>query len=50
MCIPTAAVSLRNVSEMLEFSVAYSAMQLKKACLKFMCVNASVLLEGRYVR
>ncbi len=50
LCAGPHAVTLRNVSEVLEFAVAYSASQLKRACLKFMCVNASALLEGRYVR
>ena len=46
---PVAVVTLRNVVELLEFSEAYGADQLKKSCLQFICVNAACFLEGRWV-
>ena len=41
------AVDLKNAVEFLEFAEAYSALQLKKACLQFICVNCSHFLEAR---
>lgn len=46
----TYTVTLPSVAELLEFAVAYSADQLKKACLQFISVNASSLLEARQAR
>ena len=46
--VPPLPVTLRSVSEVLGFAVAYSAEQLKRACLQFICVNAASLLEGRW--
>ena len=42
-------VTLRNVGDIVKFAVAFSADQLKRSCLQFICVNAASLLEGRYV-
>ena len=41
------AVNLKNAVEFLECAETYSAMQLKKSCLQFICVNASCFLESR---
>ena len=42
-------MDLRNAVDLLEFSEAYCAEQLKKTCLQFICVNAACFLEGRWV-
>jgi len=43
-------LNLKNVGDILEFAVAYSAIQLKTSCLQFICMNSASLLEGRYDR
>ena len=41
------AVSLRNVSELLEFADMYNATQLKTTCQQFIIINLTALLESR---
>lgn len=43
------AVTLKNVADIAHFAVTYGADQLKKACLQFICINATSLLDGRLV-
>lgn len=41
-------VNLKNAVDFLEFAETYSAQQLKKSCLQFICVNSACFLEARY--
>ena len=48
MCVrATCTVSLRNVSELLEFADMYNATQLKTTCQQFITINLPALLESR---
>ncbi|XP_020383794.2 inhibitor of Bruton tyrosine kinase isoform X3 [Rhincodon typus] len=43
----TEKLTLKNASELLEFSTMYNADQLKLSCLQFISINMAVLLEAR---
>ncbi|CAH3121307.1 unnamed protein product [Pocillopora meandrina] len=49
MCeaVITNLVTLRNVSEVLEFSILYNANQLRDVCSEYICSNLGSLMESR---
>jgi len=40
-------LSLKNVSEVLQFSFNYSAEQLQQSCMQFICINLPAILENK---
>ena len=44
------AVTLKNVSELLEFSLLYNADQLRDVCTEYICNNLGSLMEARFVK
>ena len=42
-------MTLRNVSEVLEFSILYNANQLRDVCSEYICNNLGSLMESRLV-
>lgn len=43
-------VTLKNVSELLEFSLLYNANQLRDICTEYICNNLGSLMEARSVK
>merc|ERR1719186_180205 len=40
-------LTLKNVAEILQFSFNYSAEQLQRSCMQFICINLPAILENR---
>ena len=43
----TKLLTLKNVTELLQFSVNYLAEQLERSCMQFICLNLPAILENR---
>ena len=44
------AVTLKNVCELLEFSLLYNANQLRDVCTEYICNNLGTMMEARSVK
>ncbi|KAK2710725.1 hypothetical protein QYM36_012037, partial [Artemia franciscana] len=45
--VVTGLITLKNVTEVLQFSEMYNASQLKSACMEYICLNLNALFESR---
>lgn len=43
----TNLLTLRNVSQILQFADTYNADQLKTCCMQYVCINLSAMIESR---